>query len=249
VHVTVHLKIALVFSSWTLFSTLTFIFSLSTWYWVWPIYSQVYGTAWTMNTELYLSFQIVHADQRFWLTMLLLPVACIGVDVALKYWWRRGRKPDAVNALRYQLQERTVINRDRDRAAAATPASERGGHLGATADAVGAKRQQDQVRRKATADLHRASFAATGRASFAAASMMRLASSQSGFSASSPRSLSRSSTLSTSAGVSSSVLGRDDDESNRRGAEITFGKDYLLPQKQNQVPMTGADRQPSGRHP
>ena len=249
VHVTVHLKIALVFSSWTLFSTLTFIFSLSTWYWVWPIYSQVYGTAWTMNTELYLSFQIVHADQRFWLTMLLLPVACIGVDVALKYWWRRGRKPDAVNALRYQLQERTVINRDRDRAAAATPASERGGHLGAAADAVGAKRQQDQVRRKATADLHRASFAATGRASFAAASMMRLASSQSGFSASSPRSLSRSSTLSTSAGVSSSVLGRDDDESNRRGAEITFGKDYLLPQKQNQVPMTGADRQPSGRHP
>lgn len=141
----------------------------------------------------YRSFQIIHADERFLLSMLLLPATCIGADVALKYWWRQVRRPDPVNALRYQLQERG--------ARAATPAEV----------VPEAKRQQEQERRKVTAEQHRVSFAAQSKLRHS-----------SGHSASSDN---------IRPGISSSVLGRDDNESNRRGAHITFGRGYLLPQE------------------
>ena len=124
--------------------------------------------------------------------MVLLPVTCIGVDVALKYWWRRVRQSDPGNSLRYMLQEC-------------------GTRVTATAEesvTPKIKRQQDQEHRKVTAEQHHMSFAAQ--------STLRL---------SSPRPGSE-----IRRGMSSSVLGRDDNESNRRSAHITFGRDYLLPQ-------------------
>ena len=199
-------------------------FSLSTWYWVWPIYSQTYGTAWAMNVELYNSFVIVHGDQRFWLALLLLPMMCIGVDVALKYAWRRVKRPDKSNRLRFRLQEGRAQG-----GGSASGGSGGGGSSGSKyrdpgpaaqpEDPVSDRRQKNQVRRRATADFHRVSFAAV--------QVARLASAAGG-----DRSPGSSRPEQPPAhGISSSVLGRDDDESNRRGAEMTFGKDYLLPQK------------------
>lgn len=132
--------------------------------------------------------------------MLLLPMSCIGVDVALKYWWRQVRRPDPVNALRYQLQER---------GAGVTTVPE---VLPET------KRQKAQDRRKVTAEQHRLSFAAQ--------SKLRQSSAHSASSGIRPGISSSVLPVSTA-----SVLGRDDNESNRRGAQITFGRGYLLPQE------------------
>ena len=201
-------------ASWTRWTLLTFIFSLSTWYWVWPIYSQTYGTAWAMNVELYNSFVIVHGDQRFWLALLLLPTTCIGVDVALKYAWRRVKRPDKSNRLRFRLQEVHAHGRASSRYR--DPGADDYAQSEITEDPVDDKRQKDAVRRRATADFHRVSFAAV--------QAVRLTSGGASPHEQPP-----------AHGISSSVLGRDDDESNRRGAEMTFGKDYLLPQKSREA--------------
>ena len=196
VHVTAHVKILLCFSSWTLFAVVVFVLSLSTWFWVWPIYTEIYGISVALNSELYMSFASVGSDARFWLTLLVLPATCGLVDLALKYAQRNAVCQDesAGNRLRYRLQQRY---NERLEATSSFDAlrwlytSIGGGRAGAADPPDAARRQQEQARRQATAEAQRTSVSA------------RL--------------------------PSSSLLGRDDDDSNRRGAEITFGADYVLP--------------------
>ena len=112
VHVTVHIKLWLTFASHTVLSTAVWLFSLSTWFWAWPMYTEVREISWTMNSDLWRSHTLLWQDPRFILALGLLPLLCCSLDVTVKYCSRHmtaqfpvcARPPAAVNALKYQLQ-------------------------------------------------------------------------------------------------------------------------------------------------
>ena len=85
VHVTVHLKLLLSFANHTMPSTAAMLFSLATWFVVWPVYTEVYTIAWTMNPGLWRSHSGLWQDIRWPLALVCLPTICCIPDVALKY--------------------------------------------------------------------------------------------------------------------------------------------------------------------
>jgi magnesium-transporting ATPase (P-type) len=108
VHVTVHLKLALSFASHTWVSVVALLFSVATWFMVWPLYTMQYRIAWLLNPDLWNSHAVLWSDARFILALVLLPTTCCSFDVALKFGGRNyprlTRAPVIVNLVKYGQQ-------------------------------------------------------------------------------------------------------------------------------------------------